>query len=86
MDITGLKQLYEGGEGYSLHVYSAGGGEGYTMHVHTGYSEDGYTPACTSKPCKWIHPAYHDINLSIQQAGKRDTPSLSTLLAVARNA
>jgi hypothetical protein len=76
-----LKQIYEG----ALHVNTAGGGKGYTLpvfctllaverdtplHVPIDDRVDGYT----------LH-----IHLSIQQAGKRDTPSLSTLLAVARN-
>jgi hypothetical protein len=50
------KTMYEGGEGYTPHVYTAGGGEGYTLHVcsadvgqrytlhvQTTYSEDGCT-------------------------------------------
>jgi hypothetical protein len=38
-----LKELHEGGEGYTLHLCTAGGGEVYTLHVHTGDGVDGYT-------------------------------------------
>jgi hypothetical protein len=55
-----LKDLYEGGEGFTLHFNTAGDGEGYilrvcvaylgqryTLHVHTVYGDDGYIQPST---------------------------------------
>jgi hypothetical protein len=38
-----VKELYECGEGYTLHVNTAGGGEEYTLHVCSPYVGQRYT-------------------------------------------
>jgi hypothetical protein len=62
-----LKTLYEGGEGDTLHVYTAGGGEGYTLHIHT---------VCGGKDTPSVVGGKKEHTLtSTLLAGKRGTPS-----------
>ncbi len=76
-----LKELYEGEEGYTQHLCTAGGRERYTLHVQTSDSKDGYTlHVHTDDGIDGYTPC-----TCIQLVGERDTPCMSTLLALDRD-
>jgi hypothetical protein len=78
-DCPAFKTLYEGKEGYTLPICTAGREEGYILHVHTAYGRAEYTLHVHTADGVggYTHPA---CPLSIHQAVERDTYCTSTMI------